>query len=1177
MPAILRFLRSRWVLSLLGVVLLGVLVWLFGPFLPALEGWIARGVVILALLLVWAGVNAWLDHRRRRADTALMKGVAAPDPALAATAEETAAMREKLAGAMALLKRASGQRGYLYEQPWYIIIGPPGAGKTTALLNAGLKFPLAAELGQSPVPGVGGTRMCDWWFTDQAVLIDTAGRYTTQDSDAAVDKAGWTAFLALLKRTRARQPLNGLLVAISLADIAAAPASERTAHARAIRRRVKEVYDQLGTRVPVYAMFTKADLLAGFIEFFDDLDRERRAQVWGTTFPLGGPVSASGVFQPEFALLVERLNARLLERLQAERSPERRALIAGFPVQVASLQAPLGEFLGEAFDGSRLDPGPLLRGVYFTSGTQEGTPIDRLTGTLSRLFGVDQQRAPSLRPEQGRSYFLGRLLSDVIFGEAMLVARNPVAVRRAAAMRVGAVALAGLVLLLGAGALWQTRQVNQDAVARADAATASYARNASAQTLDPVADADFARVAPLLDQARALPFGAGAPAPTRQWFPGLSQIGKLRAGAGEAYRHALDDILLPRMVRRLEQQVRASFENPALLYDATRVYLMLGTDGPMDRASVRAWMHYDWANTYPGPAAQPLRDSLDAHLAALLDNPLPKVPLDGGLVDEARRIIARVPLAQRVYATIRRSPAAQALPAWNPASAAGAAGARLFLRKSGKPITDPIPGFFTLVGFHDVLLPMLPAATAAVASESWVLGRQSQIDPASPQVASLEQDVVALYAADYERQWDALLADLEVAPMQTPEQAVQDLYLLSSPRSPMKDLLMGIARQLTLSKPPAPPAGAPQAVQAAAKAATAVGQAASGAAARVEALLGQGGGTQAAPPGSAVDEHYAALRTFAGDGTAPAPIDAVLKLLGDLQQQLAQVATAAPGGGAPPVTGGNDPAGLLRAEASRDPQPVARWLDQLSGGANTIRGSGAHEQAAAAFNGPGGPGSLCHKAVDNRYPFFPGSAQDIPLADFARLFAPGGLLDAYFNTQLRPFVDTTGAQWKAQAVQGVAPPVSAAALAQFQRAAAIRNSFFAAGGTQPSVQFEITPASLDNAVLQVTLQLGDRSISYAHGPPRPTEITWPGPAGMSVARLVFDPAPANGSGVVQATGPWAVFRLFDRGSLRQEGSADRYSLSFSVGGHEAAFDVRAASVLTPLSPSLLRGFRCPGL
>ena len=119
-------------------------------------------------------------------------------------------------------------RGYLYEQPWYAIIGPPGAGKTTALLNAGLRFPLAEQMGQGAVAGVGGTRLCDWWFTEDAVLIDTAGRYTTQDSNAAVDRAGWDAFLDLLKQTRPRQPLNGLLIAFPLSDIAQAPAAERS-------------------------------------------------------------------------------------------------------------------------------------------------------------------------------------------------------------------------------------------------------------------------------------------------------------------------------------------------------------------------------------------------------------------------------------------------------------------------------------------------------------------------------------------------------------------------------------------------------------------------------------------------------------------------------------------------------------------------------------------------------------------------------------------------------------------------------------------------------------------------------------------------------------------------------------------------------------------------------------
>ena len=130
-------------------------------------------------------------------------------------------LSEKMRDALATLRQAKGTKAdYLYDLPWYILIGPPGSGKTTALVNSGLKFPLARG-GQSPafVEGVGGTRYCDWWFTEEAVLIDTAGRYTTQDFDAKGDRKSWLAFLDLLKRNRPKQPINGVLVAISLEDL----------------------------------------------------------------------------------------------------------------------------------------------------------------------------------------------------------------------------------------------------------------------------------------------------------------------------------------------------------------------------------------------------------------------------------------------------------------------------------------------------------------------------------------------------------------------------------------------------------------------------------------------------------------------------------------------------------------------------------------------------------------------------------------------------------------------------------------------------------------------------------------------------------------------------------------------------------------------------------------------
>ena len=792
----------RWILSGIGVLLIGLLVWFFGPLLAFLEDWIPRVAIIAVVVLVWAGVNFLIGRKSKKKEEELVKGAAAgPDPSRLAADEESEKLREKLTTALATLAKARGKRGYLYEQPWYAIIGPPGSGKTTALLNAGLKFPLAAEMGQGAVAGAGGTRMCDWWFTDEAVLIDTAGRYTTQDSDANVDKAGWDAFLDLLKRNRPRQPLNGVLVAIGVPEIAVAPQPERLAHARAIRRRIKELTDRLGVRVPVYLLLTKADLLRGFTEYFDDLDRDRRAQVWGFTFPpKGDPLPSVAA---EFKALVDRVDARVVDRLQAERNPDRRGLIAGFPTQLASLEAPLQEFLAEAFAGSRLDPAPYLRGVYLTSGTQEGTPIDRLTGVLARGFGIDQRRAPSLRPEAGRSYFLDRLLKEVVFGEAMLGSANPAGVRRDRIVRATAWA-ASLLLMAGGGAwLWMEKSGAETGSQKFSEALSAYERLAQPALTDPVNDGDLARIAPVLDAARALPGAAEA----ADAALGMSQSAKLEAAGAVTYRHALQRAFLPRLLWRLEAQMRGGFNRPDLLYEATRIYLMLGSAGPLDRDLVREWMNLDWATAWPGATNQPMRESLMVHLTALLSAPLPQIPLDGALVEEAQRAFSRIPLAERVYSRIRPSGAATRLPPWRPGDAAGAAGARLFVRGSGKPLTDGIPGFYTVEGFHRVLLPSLPQAARDVAGESWVLGQRAEIDPNSQAVQSLERDVVALYVNDYVRQWDAMLADLNVVQLRALPQAVQDLFILGAPQSPMRDLLVAIARQLTLSVPPPEPQG----------------------------------------------------------------------------------------------------------------------------------------------------------------------------------------------------------------------------------------------------------------------------------------------------------------------------------------------------------------------------------
>src|SRR5690606_3612471 len=172
--------------------------------------------------------------------------------------------------------------------------------------------------------------------------------------------------------------------------------------------------------------FTKCDLVAGFSEFFENLGKREREQVWGITFPYSDDPDANPAqqFDAEFDLLLRRLNERLLMRIGEEPDIGRRAPIAGLPKRMAALKATLAALLKELFAGSRFETGPLLRGAYFTRGTQEGPPLDRLMGWLARTCQIDAQAMPA-GASRGKSYFITDVLKRVAFTEAHPARPNP--------------------------------------------------------------------------------------------------------------------------------------------------------------------------------------------------------------------------------------------------------------------------------------------------------------------------------------------------------------------------------------------------------------------------------------------------------------------------------------------------------------------------------------------------------------------------------------------------------------------------------------------------------------------------------------------------------------------------------------------------------------------------------
>nr|WP_218173542.1 type VI secretion system membrane subunit TssM [Pseudomonas gingeri] len=1150
---------------MLGLIALSLIIWFVGPLLEVLVPEGRRWALIILIFAVWIGYRLFRLIQARRQAAKVMQSLAAetaPDPASVATAEELATLRQRMDEALVLLKKAKlggDERRNLYELPWYVIIGPPGSGKTTALVNSGMHFPLAAQLGAGAIRGVGGTRNCDWWFTDEAVLLDTAGRYTTQDSHAQVDKAAWLGFLDLLKTQRARRPIDGAFIAISLSDLLLSTDAERAAHATAIRARIQELYTQLGVRFPIYLMLTKLDLVPGFMEFFDALSKEERAQVWGMTFALDEGKNAEGplpYFKSEFAALEQRLNARLVERLQQERDPARRDLIYGFPQQFGALKECLQSFLDGVFKPNAYEDRALLRGVYFTSGTQEGSPIDRLIGAMAQSMSLDRQQL-ARQSGTGRSYFIEKLFTAVAFAERGLVGVDPKVERRRKWLARGVLAATVAVVLL-VGTLWLVSyRANQAYIAQVDQKVAPLGQ--SVQNLSP-AQRDVLAVLPLLNAVKHL----AGDAPGWSEGLGLYQGDMLEAESASVYRKLLIAVFAPRLLTRIEEQLHSG-GNSDFLYEGLKAYLMLADNEHYDPEFIKAWIALDWDRSLPRDLPPEQRLALGEHLKALFERRPPNARLDERLIDDLRRQLQQLPVAQRVYDRVKRQKLPEGVADFRLNEAAGRDAALVFSRKSGKPLGDPLSGFFTAKGYREAFLLSSLSQAGTLAEEQWVLGR----DQAEQQnVASLAADVRRLYFQDYLRQWDALLADIDFVPITSVAQAADVLRVISGPTSPLKKLLVAVARETDLQQEERLLAAQGKKVD------SGVDQIKQ----RLGSMLGQEQAAGTAPATVSEDPvsaHFAELNALVNKGEGePAAIDG---LLADMNALYVQVSAMVGASGDALLGEAKNQATAAAARVSltaeRQP-PLVQGLVKsvVSATTNSMMG-GVRNQLNAAWTSE--VVNIYRQSLSGRYPLASGSARDATLDDFGQFFGVGGVMDNYFRKYLQPYVDTSAATWRWQpgAAQklGIAPGV----LQTFQRAASIRDAFFRSGGTQPIVRFELKPVAMDASITQFLLDLDGQQISYDHGPSRPVAMQWPNPGSIGVVRLSISPPSATGRSGITLDGPWAWFRLLEQSDLDAGNSPDRFNLRLRVDGASISYELRANSAFNPFKSRVLSGFSLP--
>lgn len=1208
MKKILRVLKSM-VLAILGkphlligvgVVSLGVLIWIGGPSvgIPSEE---IRLLFIGLILFIWVLFLVYDRYRAKQSSQFLeaalqQQGLEQARRSHSSRKDEIEAIRAQFDKALQTLKKTKLGKGYrgsaaLYALPWYMIIGPSASGKSTALRESGLHFPYLGE-NQKGVKGVGGTRNCDWWFTSEAVLLDTAGRYTTEDED----RDEWLGFLDLLKKTRQRKPLNGVLVAISIEDLIGATDQELEWHAKTIRDRIDEVMTRLGMVFPVYLIFTKCDLIDGFIQFFGDLNKTEREQIWGCTLKrrVQGDLPPQVQFEREFEQLLGTQYASRVRRLATAQGSEKQQII-GFPLQMASCETSLSRFIELVFHQNPYQDNPFFRGFYFTSGTQEGDPIDRILQSIGKSAGLQGIARDMALETEAKSYFIKNLFTEVIFPDQGLAIPSSHIFRQRGYVRV--LAFGTAIVTVGAamfflassylGNKFLVRSVLDEAV--------HAAQIQGTPTFNP-GHQDFQRNLILLDSIRErlddIRRYEEEGVPLRLW--GFYQGGSLYPPLQRLFHVKLESVLLQPTRHAMESQLshfantaggREEVQNEGDYYSLLKAYLMIGDREHLDSVFLanqlkKVWSVITsnisiWSGTGVENPTLPLHRLLDFYsfhmTGKLFDEPEPN-PL---LVRNVRSILRRIPVSDRLYAQIIHDNTSQTVEAVSLARI-------LEGTHQGTLMSEyRIPGVYTRAGFQSVFQPAMKKVLDDFGREKWVLGELEQGG------ATLATAVEEKYFGDYAEQWIRFLDSIHVRRPGTTSDVLALLEILSTPPSPIS-ILLGTVKQET------------------------------GLVANLRYQMEEGdtGFIQkmkqkllfeepkvGQPPAvmeyeDPVYREFHTLHWFMKENEGqPDKPSRLTQYVDELKQVHAMLQQALPETGA-----SLDPVSVAQAVVngkSNELSKAVTVVEQLSLGLDgemrrvvqpfflepvKIALQTVIDRALVVVNQQWESEvyKRCQETVATRYPFQP-SGEDAALTDISDLLQPqSGTWWAFYTQKLGPFIKDNQQNWELKEWRDVKLPLSSSTLSSLEYAKFFSESLFPSGQTTPGMAFDVFPypdqGGSARSVSQIRLKVGDQDFNYANGPQDWQEMHWPGPAGSKGAMLQV-----NVKGRWEAwesKGWWGWFRLLDMGRVTAI-TDSQFQVNWAFTSRDnlplrIQFDLKARSAKNPFSEDFFRKFSCIG-
>ena len=1153
-------LTSRTAMLIIGFLALSLLIWFGGPLIAVadyvpLASIAARLLTILLILLLFSVTKIYrLVQQNKRDEKMADELIDSDDSGGSEVNEEITTLKTRMNEAIDLLKDVKLFKGKnIYQLPWYIMIGPPGAGKTTVINNSGLDYPLKDKLGVDLVHGIGGTRNCDWWFTNKAVLIDTAGRYTTQNSHAKHDSRACEGFLGLLRKYRPLRPINGVMISMGISELMSQTKTERNLHARAIKQRLQELQNQLGMTFPVYVIFSKVDLIEGFREFFGELTEEECEQVWGVTFELDlAKDTQVEAFNKEFHTLISKLTEMLNRRLINERNEAIRAKIFEFPRQLRVLQGVADGFLKEIFTPNAYEELPMFRGVYLTSATQEGTPS-------SFLNDVNSGKTDYIN--QSKSFFIKNVLESVIFPEQNLASTNKHHDKQNKWLRVASISLA-VIALFGFSISWYFSFAwNSNLIAETEEAISTY------QELDS-ASFDRNNLVVLNDRLNALRnLPASAPfLMDSEESPsfGFNKLNEIKASSVNAYDRSLQTYLEPFISNTLIKEMAAHPEHLSYLYETLKCYLMLFQPEYFESEDITAWFDAYLERNLPGDKSIQIRDELMGHISALLNKGINQTDVDNQAVRTARAELTKLPIAERAYQRLQADFLNSSIPPFRLTDIISFESAQKFTFRNNGELTRNIPGLYTFNGFHGIFNVEKSKMLGNLMASSWVYGEEASgtYDISKDEI---EKKLEQRYFQDYIHYWQSFLDDLSLNQYSSPAEGVNITDVLAGSEAPIKNIITAVQKNVQLTKLPVS-----ENQKAAGKlAANAAEIAMQTKANRIKRFL-----PDEAPkfdiklPGYQVEEAFEDVINIDSQ-----QLDNIQKNLRELNIYLTKLdrGDQLKYSIKDQISGKSKPSFIRQLEfQSRDlPYPFNSWLLDISRDTSNITKNSANRHLNEIWKSK--VLREYNAAIVGRYPFSPQADKEVNMKDFARFFGPGGTIDSFFNSYVAPSVDISSSPWKFEKDIGI----SSETLKMFEHAYQIQTAFFDGGSNTPRIEFGLRTFKLDKTVSSLMIEIDGQSMTYRHGPLKVTNFIWPGASGQSKTRVVF--TPPNGGRSINTTyqGEWSLYRMLDELSEKRSQTRNDLELHFSIMGNNAKVELLPKSIRHPFWNTSVEKFSCP--